>query len=217
MDARIKIIGNRNSSLNHFLYELRSESIQQDRLRFRHNLERTGEILAYEMSREFAYEKQLVQTPLGELEIPLLAEQPVLVSILRAGVPFHQGFLRFWDQADNGFVSAYRKTTRGNEFVVKVEYLSVPELTNRTLVLVDPMIATGSSVVLSYQQIVSKGGQPDAVFIGTVIGSEEGLRYVSRQIPKAKIFAAAVDHELTAKSYIVPGLGDAGDLAFGPK
>jgi len=217
MDSRVYNLGGKDSYLNHILYELRDEHIQQDRLRFRHNLERLGELMAYEVSKNLSYEPREVVTPLGTLTMNVLAEQPVLVSILRAGVPFHLGFLRIFDHADNGFISAYRHHTKGNEFIVKVEYTAVPDITNRILILIDPMIATGKSVVLSYREIVEEAGQPDQVYICSAVASDEGLDYVLRQIPQAKIFIVAVDMELTAKSYIVPGLGDAGDLAFGPK
>lgn len=202
--------------MNQFLYELRDERVQQDRMRFRHNLERVGEVMAYEISKQLAYETQQVTTPLGELDMDLLAQQPVLVSVMRAGLPFHQGFLRMFDQADNGFIAAYRHTTRGNEFVIKVEYTAAPRLTGRTVILIDPMIATGKSAVLSYREI-AQGESPDQLFIAGVVGSEEGIEYVLRNLPQARIFVGAIDHELTAKSYIVPGLGDAGDLAYGPK
>lgn len=185
-------------------------------MRFRYNLQRVGELMAYEMSKELEYEKALVTTPLGELEMDLISDPPVLISILRAGIPFHEGFLRMFDNADNGFVAAYRHTTKGNEFVVKVEYTAAPSLTGRTLILLDPMIATGKSLVDSYRAIADEE-RPSKVLIAGVIGSEEGVEYVLRHVPKAKVFLAGMDHELTAKSYIVPGLGDAGDLAFGPK
>lgn len=217
MDSRIHVIGNRHSYLNQILFELRAEHIQSDRLRFRSNLEKMGELLAYEISKDFSYEDQVVTTALGTLEMPLMVKQPILVSILRAGLPFHNGFLRMFDHAGNGFISAYRHHTSGNEFIVKVEYMAIPEITGQDLILVDPMIATGKSIVLSYQEIIAEKGIPDNIFIAGVVGSEEGLDYVLRKIPGAKIYVAAVDGELTAKSYIVPGLGDAGDLAFGPK
>lgn len=216
MDTRVTILGARNSYLNQIVYELRDQGIQQDRLRFRTNLERVGEILAYELSKELEYEEQEVITPLGSLNMSLLKDQPVLVSILRAGIPFHQGFLRIFDRSDNGFVSAYRHHTKGNDFIVRVEYASVPELTNRSLILLDPMIATGKSMVLAYKEIVEIAA-PAQLFLCGVIAAEEGLEYVLRQLPTARIFVAAVDNELTAKSYIVPGLGDAGDLAYGKK
>ena len=202
--------------MNNILFELRDANKQQDRMRFRHNLQRVGELIAYEISKELDYESQTVTTPLGELEMDLMSAQPVLVSIMRAGVPFHDGFLRMFDQADNGFIAAYRHTTKGNEFIVKVEYTAVPELTGRDLILLDPMIATGKSLVLSYRELADQG-RPNRVFIAGVVGSEEGVEYILRHIPQANIYLAGLDHELTAKSYIVPGLGDAGDLAFGPK
>lgn len=217
MDSRITVIGKQNSYLNHVLYEMRAESIQTDRLRFRTNLQKMGEILAYEISKSFSYAKREVTTPLGTLDMELLEENPILISILRAGVPLHEGFLRFFDRADNGFISAYRHHTKGNEFIVKVEYMAVPTITDRELILIDPMIATGKSVVLSYQALVEAAGRPAQVYISGAIASDEGLEYVLRHIPSARIFVGAVDYELTAKAYIVPGLGDAGDLAFGPK
>jgi len=217
MDSRITNLGATNSYFNTLIYELRDEKLQKDRMRFRTNMERLGILMAYEVSKLLEYESQEVTTPLGTLYMNLLAEQPVLASILRAGIPFHQGFLHLFDKADNGFISAYRHHTKGNEFIVKVEYLAVPEITNRTLVLVDPMIATGKSMVLSYEEIVEEAGKPDKVMLCGVVASEEGLEYVTRKIPHAQVVVGAIDNELTAKAYIVPGLGDAGDLAYGPK
>lgn len=216
MDKRLTILNRQSSYLHHILHELRDAEIQQDRLRFRHNMERAGEIIAYELSKELTYEPQAVTTPLGSLDIPLLEEQPVLISILRAGLPFHQGFLRLFDRADNGFISAYRHHGKDNTFTIKVEYQAAPSLTRRTLILIDPMLATGRSLVKSYQALQDYG-RPNQVFIAAVVGSEEGLSYVQRHIPEARIYLAALDGELTARSYIVPGLGDAGDLAFGEK
>ncbi|MDW3649781.1 MAG: uracil phosphoribosyltransferase [Bacteroidia bacterium] len=216
MAAQVNILSTGNSVLNQILYEMRDHEIQLDRMRFRTNLQRTGSILAYEISKELSYESQEVTTPLGQLDMNLPSQQPVLVSILRAGVPLHDGFLKLFDRADNGFISAFRQHTAGNDFVVKVEYMAVPALDGRDLVLIDPMIATGQSIVLSYKSLL-EAGTPERVFIAGVVGSEEGIAYVQRHIPKARIYIAAVDKELTAKSYIVPGLGDAGDLAFGEK
>ena len=216
MDSRITLISKDNSYLNHILHELRDKDLQQDRLRFRSNLEKVGEILAYEISKTLSYSPQEVATPLGNLSMNLLEEQPVVLSILRAGIPLHNGMLRIFDRADNGFISAFRHHTRGNEFIVKVEYLAMPDLTGRDVILVDPMIATGKSLGVTYTQIL-EFGRPASLTIGGVIASEEGLDYVLRNIPQAKVFVAAIDNELTAKGYIVPGLGDAGDLAFGPK
>ena len=217
MDARITVLGNRQSYINHFLAEMRDVKVQSDRARFRNNLKRTGALLAYEISKHLSYVDQEITTPLGTLDVPLLEEQPVIMSILRAGLPLHDGFLDFFDHADNGFVSAYRHHTTENDFEIRVEYLAMPDLANRDLILVDPMIATGRSLVLSYKAIIGHGGNPNNIFVAGVIASDEGLEYVLRNIPTAKIFVGAVDHELTAKAYIVPGLGDAGDLAFGPK
>ncbi|MEL6627579.1 MAG: uracil phosphoribosyltransferase [Bacteroidota bacterium] len=217
MDPRVKNIGNRNSYLNNVMWELRDHAIQQDRMRFRFNLRRVGEILAYEISKDLDYEPRNVRTPLGELELNVIEDPPVLVSILRAGIPLHEGFLHVFDRADNGFVAAYRHTTKGNEFIVKVEYQAIPSILGRSVILIDPMIASGKSMVLCYQQMVEEFGRPEKLYIAGVIASEDGLAYVSRHIPHAQIYVAAVDDEMTAKSYIVPGLGDAGDLAFGPK
>ena len=216
MAATLHIIGNQHSYFNQLLYELREESIQQDRMRFRLNLERIGELMAYEMSKQFAYQSKEVTTSLGQLEMPLLEEQPILVSIMRAGLPFHQGFLRLLDQADNGFISAYRHHTKKNEFIVKVEYVAVPDLTGRTVLLIDPMIATGKSIVLAYEALLEYG-RPEKIMVAGVVASEEGVDRVRQRIPKVQLYVGAVDKELTAKAYIVPGLGDAGDLAFGPK
>ncbi len=217
MKPNVHILGNSHSYLNNLLRELRDEQIQQDRMRFRKNMERIGVLMAYEVSKALEYESQEVTTPLGTLDMELLAEQPVLVSILRAGIPFHQGFLELWDQADNGFISAYRYHTTGNDFEVRVEYLAIPEITNRTLVLVDPMIATARSLILSYQEIVEAAGKPAKVIFCGVVGSEEGIDNLIRSVPNGQVYVVAMDKELTAKAYIVPGLGDAGDLSYGPK
>ncbi len=216
MDGKVTLLSRENSYLNHILHELRDEVIQQDRLRFRNNLEKIGELLAYEISKSLAYSPREVTTPLGTLDIDLLVDQPVIVSILRAGIPLHDGFLRMFDKADNGFIAAYRHHTKGNDFVVKVEYQAMPQIGGRDVIFVDPMIATGRSLELSYQQLI-QFGEPANLFIAGVIASEEGIEYIQRKIPQARIYLAAIDKELTAKGYIVPGLGDAGDLAFGPK
>lgn len=217
MDKKITIVGQGNSLFNQYLSELRSVEVQNDRMRFRKNLLRCSQIMAYEMSKHMDYQAQEVETPLGSLEMSLLAEQPVLVSILRAGLPMHNGFLDFFDNADNGFISAFRQHTRGDEFVVKVEYLALPSLADRSLVIIDPMLASGRSMVVAYQAMIPAHGEPSKVFIASLIASEEGVQYVRRSLPNAHLFVGAVDFELTAKAYIVPGLGDAGDLAFGDK
>ena len=217
MDTKITVVGATPSVLTHILSEIRDKDIQQDPLRFRHNLERASGILAYEISKELPFKEKEVVTPLGELDVSVFAQQPVIVSILRAGVPMHNGFLNYFDRADNGFISAYRHHTQGNEFIVKVEYQAMPSIEGRSLIIVDPMIATGRSLVLCYEAMVDTHGKPDQIFVAAMIGSEQGVEYVSRKIPEAKIYLGALDNELTAKAYIVPGLGDAGDLAFGPK
>ena len=213
---KVTILGRSSSLFSSILAELRDENIQKDRLRFRFNLERAGEILAYEISRSLSYSAKEVITPLGSLEMQVLSEQPVITSILRAGLPMHNGFLRMFDHADNGFISDYRQHTHGNEFIVKVEYMACPDLEDRVLIITDPMIATGKSLVLSYQSLLSYG-KPKEVYIAAVLASEAGIEQLKIQLPHAKIFVGEIDRELTAKSYIVPGLGDAGDLAFGLK
>jgi uracil phosphoribosyltransferase len=217
MDKKITIIGRENSIFNQFLYELREVNIQQDRMRFRKNLYRCSQIVAYELSKHMDFVTKPVTTPLGELEMQLPTEQPVLVSILRAGVPMHQGFLDFFDNADNGFISAYRQKTKGNDFVIKVEYAAMPSVEGRTVILIDPMIASGRSIALCAQAISPAHGTPSKIFLAGLIASEEGIDYVRRHVPQAHIFVGAVDNELTAKAYIGPGLGDAGDLAYGSK
>ncbi len=204
------------SVLRHFVAEIRDKNTQQDRMRFRRNLERIGEVCGYELSKLLQYENTIVKTPLGEAQEQLLPEQPVLATILRAGLPLHQGLLNYFDGADNAFISAYRYHHKDHTFEVKVEYASCPPLDGRILILSDPMIATGTSLVLSFRELL-KFGTPSQVFVVTAIASEQGVNYVCKHMPQAKIFAAAIDKELTAKAYIVPGLGDAGDLAFGEK
>jgi uracil phosphoribosyltransferase len=199
-----------------FLNVLRDSNLQLDRQRFRFNMERMGEVLALEISQHLDYQPIEVHTPLGTAESIELAVQPVLAVILRAALPLHQGFLRVFDQADNAFIAAYRKHTSENEFIVQLEYLSSPELTDRVVILLDPMIATGRSMVLSYEQLI-RYGKPKQFFVAGVIGSEEGIEHVQRHLPHANIVVGAIDSELTARGYIVPGLGDAGDLAFGEK
>jgi uracil phosphoribosyltransferase len=212
------VLGASHSIFNQYLAEMRDEVIQADRLRFRYNMQRASEIIAYEMSKALEFKNTSIITPLGSLEAPILAERPVIGVILRAGLAMHEGFLRIFDSADNAFISAFRQhnPSMENQFEIKVEYVSTSELQGRTLMLLDPMIATGRTIVLSYQEL-TKAGLPDKVLIGGIIGSEEGIEYVQRRLPKAQIYIGAIDNELTAKGYIVPGLGDAGDLAFGSK
>lgn len=214
----VHILNKENSILNTFLAEIRDAVIQKDSMRFRRNLERIAEICAYEISKTLNYSPQVVETPLGEAEVMLCDDKIVLATILRAGLPFHQGFLNYFDKAQNAFVSAYRKHHKDNSFEVKVEYISCGQLEGKTLILVDPMLATGTSLVYSYEALAAKGGEPKELHVAAVIASEEGVEYATKHLPhNAHIWCAAVDAELTAQSYIIPGLGDAGDLAYGSK
>jgi uracil phosphoribosyltransferase len=213
----INILGKNNSVFNQFIAELRDINIQQDSLRFRRNLERIGEIFAYEISKTFTYDAQEVTTPLGIAQTQLSNEQPVIGSILRAGLPLHQGMLNYLDRAQNAFVSAYRKHHKDGTFDIQVEYVSSPELTDRILILADPMLATGASMVLTYKSLLSRGVPKHTHFV-SVLASAEGLDYAKRNLPaNTTIWIGEIDDELTAQSYIVPGLCDAGDLAYGTK
>lgn len=205
-----------NSIINQFVAELRNVEIQTDSMRFRRNLERIGELMAYEISKTLEYELFEVETPLGMASVDLPSEIPVLGTIMRAGLPMHQGFLNIFDNAENAFVSAYRKHHKNGTFEIKVEYVSCPSLEGKVLIIADPMLATGASMVSTIQHL-QEFGNPKQIHIATAIAATDGIDYVRRLLPKAKIWAGAIDEELTAKSYIVPGLGDAGDLAFGEK
>jgi uracil phosphoribosyltransferase len=196
--------------------ELRNVEIQHDRMRFRRNLERIGEVAAYEISKHLAHQQVETPTPLGTSQCKLLAEQPVLATILRAGLPLHQGLLNYFDRADNAFISAYRKHHPDGSFEISMEYVSSPDLEDRILIISDPMIATGASLVKTIQ-FLREEGKPKEVHIVCAIACTVGIEYVHRNEPNVKIWCGAIDEELTAKSYIVPGLGDAGDLAYGTK
>jgi uracil phosphoribosyltransferase len=211
-------IGSKNSVVNQFVLELRDASIQQDSMRFRRNMERVGEIFAYEISKTMEYESKEVITTLGSTEIKVLKSIPVLATILRAGLPLHQGMLNFLDKADNAFVSAYREHRKDDEFAIQIEYVSCPDIEKRILVLSDPMLATGQSMISSYKALLVHGKPSHAHFVA-VVASVQGVEYLKRMLPKTgtTIWIAAIDDELTAQGYIVPGLGDAGDLAFGHK
>lgn len=215
----VHILDQDNTLLNRFIAELRDVEIQKDSMRFRRNLERVGEILAYEISRTLNYSSRTVETPLGEAEMMLYDDEIVVATILRAGLPFHNGFLNYFDNAQSAFVSAYRKHKKDGSFKVKVEYVSCGDIEGKTLLLVDPMLATGASTVLAYNALVDKGGRPGRLHIASAVASEEGIEYVKKELPAstATIWCGAVDQELTVQAYIVPGLGDAGDLAFGSK
>ncbi|OQP46700.1 uracil phosphoribosyltransferase [Niastella populi] len=199
-----------------WISEIRDVQIQSDRMRFRRNLERIGEIAAYEISRQLVYEEKEVQTPLGISQCKVLKEQPVLATILRAGLPLHQGLLNYFDKADNAFISAYRKHQHDGSFEISLDYISCPELENRVVIISDPMLATGSSLVKTIQYLRDEG-HPREIHVVVAIACTVGIEYVQRSEPQVKIWCGAIDEELTAKGYIVPGLGDAGDLAFGTK
>lgn len=213
----IHIIGKSTSIFNQFVSEIRDKTIQRDSMRFRRNMERMGEIFAYEISKHLPYQIKKVNTPLGIARVPVLKEQVVLVTILRAGLPLHAGLLNYFDKAENAFVSAYRKHGKDGSFKIKIEYLSSPSIQNKTLILSDPMLATGSSMVLSYEAMLQRG-IPKHTHVVSAIASVEGIEYAKKNLPpNVTLWVGAVDDELTAHAYIVPGLGDAGDLAFGEK
>ncbi|MCA1751894.1 MAG: uracil phosphoribosyltransferase [Cryomorphaceae bacterium] len=211
-------LGKTNSIFNQFLSEIRSESIQKDRARFRRNMERLGEIFAYELSKTLDFETEEVTTTLGAAQMQVPKDFPVLATIMRAGLPFHQGLLNYFDHSDNAFVSAYRKHKKGqDEFTIHVEYLSSPPLKGRVLVLSDPMLATGASMVRVFEALLEKG-MPAHIHVVSLIASHEGIAYLRKKLPEnTTLWVGAIDDELTAQAYIVPGLGDAGDLAYGEK
>ncbi len=212
-------LGLNNSIINQYVSEIRDVEVQKDSMRFRNNMIRLGEIFAYEISKMLDYSEEEVITSLGVAKVSTLLQQPVLATILRAGLPLHQGLLNIFDHADNAFISAYRRHYNDGSFEIKIDYLSSPLLENRVLILADPMLATGQSMALTYKEIVAANGKPKHTHIVSAIASAEGIEYLKRQMPMGEFtfWTAAVDEELTAQSYIVPGLGDAGDLAFGSK
>jgi uracil phosphoribosyltransferase len=214
----VRIIGQEISIFNTFIAELRNVEWQIDSMRFRRNLERIGEVMAYEISKTMKFTEAEVTTPLGVSNEFILAAQPVLATILRAGLPFHQGFLNYFDRAENAFISAYRKHHKDGSFDIQLEYLASPDLNGKTLILCDPMLATGASMIMTYQHMLKKG-KPEHTHLVSIIGSREGLEYIERSISpdQVTVWLGAVDEELTAQAYIVPGLGDAGDLAYGEK
>lgn len=209
-------LSDKASIANQFIAELRDVNIQKDRMRFRRNLERIGEVLAYEISKTLKFEQQQVETPLGTATVALPRQRVVLACILRAGIPLHEGMVHYFDKADNAFISAYRLHHKDGTFEINMQYISCPNLTDAVLIVVDPMLATGASMALAAQEL-QQFGRPSKIHFATAIASTSGIEYVKRLFPKADIWAAAIDDELTAKSFIVPGLGDAGDLAFGEK
>lgn len=213
----IKDFSKENSLFNQFLAEIRDVEVQHDRMRFRRNLERMAEVMAYELSKTFSYKEEEIITPLGEADMMLPKNEVVLATILRAGLPMHQGLLNYFDKADSAFISAYRKHTTEEDFDIHVEYCASPNLDDKVLIISDPMLATGSSMAMVYDALKSYG-TPKQLHIVCGIATQEGIDYITKKLPRsAKIWIGAVDDELTAQSYIVPGLGDAGDLAFGDK
>ena len=215
---KIKNLGLENTIFNQFIAEIRDEKIQKDPMRFRRNLERLGEIFAYEISKTFSYHSVEVTTPLGVKTMQLMDEQPILATILRAGLPLHQGMLNVFDHADNAFISAFRKHYRDGSFDIQIDYMSAPDMEDRILIITDPMLASGQSMVCAYNEIMAQG-HPKYIHIVSVIASTQGVEYLQQNLPDidCTIWLGAVDDELTAQSYIVPGLGDAGDLAYGCK
>ncbi len=207
----------KNTLVNRFMRELRDVNIQQDRIRFRRNLERIGEIMAYEISRTLTYTEQSVETPLGIAKINLSEQPVVLATILRAGLAFHQGFLNYMDNAENAFVSAYRQYSDETHFDIHVEYIASPSIENKVLILADPMLATGSSIELCYKALLTKG-TPAITHIASIIASRQAIEFVKNHFPEnTTLWVAAIDDTLNEHGYIVPGLGDAGDLAYGTK
>lgn len=211
-------LGESNSVLNNFMSQLRDKDIQKDRMRFRRNLERVGEIFAYEISKVLDYSTKKVCTPLGIADIPTYDNQLVIATILRAGLPLHQGILNVFDNAQNAFVAAYRKYDRGDDFHINIEYASSPSLTGKTLILADTMLATGSSLEITYNRLL-EDGEPQHTHLVCPVSSVFAVDYIKKHLPSDKVtlWVAAIDEELTTHSYIVPGLGDAGDLAYGDK
>ena len=209
-------LSQQHSLVSNWVGELRNVNVQADRMRFRRNLERFGEVAAYEISKVLPFVETEIQTPLGIAVHKVLKDQPVLATILRAGLPLHQGLLNYFDQGDNAFISAYRKHNKDGSFEISLDYVSCPELENRVVIISDPMLATGSSLVKTIHYLKAEG-KPSAIHIVVAIACTVGIEYVKREEPSVTIWCGDIDDELTAKGYIVPGLGDAGDLAFGTK
>lgn len=214
----VHVFTEKDSLFGPLMAEMRNVEVQGDRMRFRKNLERFGMLAGLEISKHLHYVSQSITTPLGDTECRVLEQQPVIASILRAGLPLHNGVLEVFDHADNAFISAYRKHTRNDDsFEVLVEYMSSPSLNGRTVILCDPMLATGSSMVLAYKALLERG-KPAHIHVLTTISSQEGINFVKSHLPaNITLWTGDVDDELTAQAYIVPGLGDAGDLAYGEK
>ena len=217
--VKVNILNKENTILNKFLAEMRDKGVQKDSMRFRRNMERVGEIMAYEISKRLNYATQMVETPLGIAAVENISDKVVVATILRAGLPFHQGFLNYFDNAQSAFVAAYRKNSKDGSFKVRVEYVSSCDLEGKILLLVDPMLATGQSLCLTYEALLEQCGKPLHTHIASVVASEQGVDYALKHLPSKNttLWVGAVDAELTSRAYIVPGIGDAGDLAFGEK
>lgn len=214
---KVNILDSKNSILNKFIAEIRNESVQKDSMRFRRNIERIGEVIAYELSQDLTFNSDAVKTPLGTKIVQTPNEDIVLCSILRAGLPLHTGLLNYFDDAENAFISAYRKHINETDFEIKVEYFASPSLEGKTLILADPMLATGQSLVSVFEGL-KKHGTPKEIHLACVIGATEGIDFIKDYFPKnTTLWIATVDDKLNNKGYIVPGLGDAGDLCFGEK
>lgn len=209
-------LSEQHSLISNWVGELRNVDVQNDRMRFRRNLERIGEVIAYEISKKLEWEIVEINTPLGTSDCKMLKEQPVLATILRAGLGMHNGLLNYFDKGENAFISAYRKHHTDGSFEISLEYMSCPEIENKVVIISDPMIATGASLVKAVHYLKEEGEIKD-LHIVCAIACTVGIEYVLREVPKATIWCGDIDDELTAKGYIVPGLGDAGDLAFGKK
>lgn len=215
----IHILGKENTILNKFISQVRDCKVQTDSMRFRRNIERIGEIMGYEISKTLNYKPQVVETPLGEVQMSLIGDRVVVATVLRAGLPLQQGLLNYYDDAECAFVSAYRKNKKDGTFKINVEYVSCGDLEGKVLILADPMLATGQSLRLTYESLVAHGGEPLHTHVVSVIASEQGVEYAEKHLPSktTTLWLGAVDAELTSKAYIVPGIGDAGDLCYGKK
>ena len=214
----IHYLSKKNSVLNHFLSQIRNIDVQKDSMRFRRNIERIGEIMAYELSQSLHYKTVEINTPLGVKETTEIADQLVVCSILRAGLTLHQGFLNYFDDAENGFISAYRHHPNNDDyFDIRVEYEAIADINGKNILLVDPMLATGQSVVAVFNKLMERG-TPKEIHIAVIIAAPEGVGYLEQNLPDTcHLWIASLDEKLNSKSYIVPGLGDAGDLAYGAK
>jgi uracil phosphoribosyltransferase len=211
----VNIINKNNSIANQFLFEMRHKDIQKDRAKFRHNLKKLGQIMAYEVSKSLNYSSVGCETPLAPTTVDLVSEAPVLTTILRASMPFFEGFIDYFDQSDAAFIGAYRE--EGDDITVKLDYFASPNLKDKTLIIIDPMLATGKSLIKSYNQLIKKG-IPSSVHFVSAVAAPEGIDYISAHLDRDyTIWTAALDVELNDLSYIIPGLGDAGDLSYGEK